>query len=185
MQTKCSDAIGNEKYKVQWCNRKAKRKTNPPDLWSPTTFNVDTHVVEIILTINWEQSTRACLVGLGKGVGGSGWPGPVLQDPRELHGGLVRPRPNEVVGPVQPLSVEESEDDHDDTAIGTIMFNYTINIRLKLHRIHNRLDQSWALLVFWVFSIIKNDFFCIFYQVNSLFLHQSYLKSPLPVKLTG
>ena len=27
-------------------------------------------------------------------------------------------------------------------------------------------------------------FFCIFYQVNNLFLHQSYLKSPLPVKLT-
>ena len=24
----------------------------------------------------------------------------------------------------------------------------------------------------------------IFYQVNNLFLHQSYLKSPLPVKLT-
>ena len=37
---------------------------------------------------------------------------------------------------------------------------------------------------FWLFSIIKNDFFCIFYQANSLFLHQSYLKSPLPVKLT-
>ena len=26
--------------------------------------------------------------------------------------------------------------------------------------------------------------FCIFYKVNNLFLHQSYLKSPLPVKLT-
>ena len=25
-------------------------------------------------------------------------------------------------------------------------------------------------------------FFCIFYEVNILFLHQSYLKSPLPVK---
>ena len=34
------------------------------------------------------------------------------------------------------------------------------------------------------FSIIKNVFFCIFYQVNNLFLHQSYLNSPLPVKLT-
>ena len=29
----------------------------------------------------------------------------------------------------------------------------------------------------------KNDF-CIFYQVKCLFLHQSYLKGPLPVKLT-
>ena len=37
---------------------------------------------------------------------------------------------------------------------------------------------------FLIFSIIKNDFFCIFYQVNNLFLHQSYLESPLPVKLT-
>ena len=27
-------------------------------------------------------------------------------------------------------------------------------------------------------------FFCIFYQVNNLFLHLSYLKSPLAVKLT-
>ena len=31
---------------------------------------------------------------------------------------------------------------------------------------------------------VVNCFFCIFYQVNDLFLHQSYLKSPLPVKLT-
>ena len=38
--------------------------------------------------------------------------------------------------------------------------------------------------IFFIFSIIKNDFFCTFYQVNNLFLHQSYLKSPLPVKLT-
>ena len=36
--------------------------------------------------------------------------------------------------------------------------------------------------IFGIFSIKKNDF--IFYQVNNLFLHQSYLKSPLPVKLT-
>ena len=42
--------------------------------------------------------------------------------------------------------------------------------------------QSWALLVFLkFFSIIKNDFFCIFIKH---FLHQSYLKGPLPVKLT-
>ena len=26
--------------------------------------------------------------------------------------------------------------------------------------------------------------YCIFYKVNNLFLHQSYLKSPLRVKLT-
>ena len=37
---------------------------------------------------------------------------------------------------------------------------------------------------FLIFSITKNDFFCIFYQAYNLFLHQSYLKSPLPVKLT-
>ena len=30
----------------------------------------------------------------------------------------------------------------------------------------------------------KKIFFCTFYHVNNLFLHQSYLKSPLPVKLT-
>ena len=30
----------------------------------------------------------------------------------------------------------------------------------------------------------KKGIFCIFYQVNNLFLHQSYLKSQLPVKLT-
>ena len=34
---------------------------------------------------------------------------------------------------------------------------------------------------FWIFSLIKTDFLH-FYQVNNLFLHQSYL-SPLPVKL--
>ena len=36
---------------------------------------------------------------------------------------------------------------------------------------------------FWIFSIIKTIFF-ICYQVHNLFLHQSYLKSPLTVKLT-
>ena len=42
-------------------------------------------------------------------------------------------------------------------------------------------EQSWALLVFFIFSIIKNYFVAFFYHVNNLFLHQSYLKSPLPV----
>ena len=37
---------------------------------------------------------------------------------------------------------------------------------------------------FLIFSILKNDFFCIFYQVNNLFLHHRYLKSPLTVKST-
>ena len=37
---------------------------------------------------------------------------------------------------------------------------------------------------FLMFSIIKNDDHCILNQVNNLFLHQSSLKSPLPVKLT-
>ena len=45
-------------------------------------------------------------------------------------------------------------------------------------------DQSWALEVF---SNIFNDekYFCLhFYQVNNLFLHQSYWESQLSVKLT-
>ena len=47
---------------------------------------------------------------------------------------------------------------------------------------HSR-RQSWALPVF--FNLFTNKkCFCIFYQANNLFLHQSYLKSPLPVKLT-
>ena len=37
---------------------------------------------------------------------------------------------------------------------------------------------------FLIFSIIKNTYFYIFYQVNNLSLHQSYLKSTLLVKLT-
>ena len=45
-------------------------------------------------------------------------------------------------------------------------------------------SQSWALSVFLNFLLIKNDFFAFFYEVNNLFLHLSYLKSPLPVKLT-
>ena len=35
---------------------------------------------------------------------------------------------------------------------------------------------------FLIFSIIKM-IYLHFYKVNNLFLHQSYLKSPLPVKL--
>ena len=44
--------------------------------------------------------------------------------------------------------------------------------------------QSWALPVFFYFFNNKKWFCCTFYQVNNLFLHQSYLKSPLQVKLT-
>ena len=45
------------------------------------------------------------------------------------------------------------------------------------------LRQSWALSVF--FSSFNNlkCFFCIFYKVDNLFMHQSYSKSPLSVKL--
>ena len=46
------------------------------------------------------------------------------------------------------------------------------------------LGQSWALLVFLNFFNNKKWFFCIFYEVNDQFLNRSYLKSPLPVKLT-
>ena len=45
-------------------------------------------------------------------------------------------------------------------------------------------EQSWALQVFISFFKDKNVFYCIFYKVNNLFLHQSYLKSVLQVKLT-
>ena len=45
---------------------------------------------------------------------------------------------------------------------------------------HNTCSQSWALSVF-VHFFNNKSFFCIFYQVNNLFMHQSYLKSPLPV----
>ena len=38
---------------------------------------------------------------------------------------------------------------------------------------------------FGIFEIFDNKkwFVCIFYQVNNLFLHQSYLKSPLPSQI--
>ena len=45
-------------------------------------------------------------------------------------------------------------------------------------------QQRWALSVFFNFFTNKKWFFCIFSKVNNLFLHQSHLKSPLPVKLT-
>ena len=46
------------------------------------------------------------------------------------------------------------------------------------------LTQSWALSVFLNIFNNNKQFFCIFHKVTNLFLHQSYLKSPLPVKLT-
>ena len=47
-----------------------------------------------------------------------------------------------------------------------------------------RHNQNWALSVFSNFSNNKKLFFFIFHKVDNLFLHQFYLKSPLPVKLT-
>ena len=44
--------------------------------------------------------------------------------------------------------------------------------------------QRWALSVFLNFFNTKKWYFSNFYQVNNLFLHQSYKKSHLPVKLT-
>ena len=41
-----------------------------------------------------------------------------------------------------------------------------------------------SISVFFIFFNNNKLFFGIFCQVNNLFLHQSYLKSPLPVKLT-
>ena len=46
------------------------------------------------------------------------------------------------------------------------------------------LRQSWALPVFFNFFNNKKWFFCTFYKVDSLFLHQFYVKSQLSVKLT-
>ena len=46
-----------------------------------------------------------------------------------------------------------------------------------------QLNQSWALPVFYHFFNNKKWFFCTFYQVNNLFLHQSYLKSPIPSQI--
>ena len=43
--------------------------------------------------------------------------------------------------------------------------------------------RTWHFRYFLIFSPIKNDF-AFLKKVNHLFLHQSYLKSPLPVKLT-
>ena len=45
-------------------------------------------------------------------------------------------------------------------------------------------EQSWALSVFLNIFNSKKWLVCIFYNVNNLFLHQFYLKSPLPVKLS-
>ena len=45
-------------------------------------------------------------------------------------------------------------------------------------------NQSRALSVFFNFFNNKKLFLCIFYKVNNIFLHQSCLKSPLPVELT-
>ena len=46
--------------------------------------------------------------------------------------------------------------------------------------------QSWALSVFFNFLNKKIWFVCIFInKFNNLFLHQSYLQSPLPAKLTS
>ena len=45
-------------------------------------------------------------------------------------------------------------------------------------------SQSWALSVFFTFLNIKKWFLWIFDKVTNLFLCQSYLKSPLLVKLT-
>ena len=68
-----------------------------------------------------------------------------------------------------------------------------VNIYLKSQTSHYLLQDILNLAsqyvrqwrsVFFNFSNNKKLFFLFFYKVNNLFLHQSYLKSPLPVKLT-
>ena len=53
--------------------------------------------------------------------------------------------------------------------------------RANLHLLPtgNKTDNFTELATFGIFEFLinKNDFFCIFYQVNDLFLHQSYLKA--------
>ena len=44
--------------------------------------------------------------------------------------------------------------------------------------------QSWALPVFFYFFNNKKWFFCTFYKINNLFLHQSYLKTPTPSQIS-
>ena len=64
---------------------------------------------------------------------------------------------------------------------------HNLSIVLIVHQ-----DQRWAIAIlgraghfqYFSFFNLKKLFFCIFYQVSNLFLHQSNLKSPLPVKLT-
>ena len=59
-------------------------------------------------------------------------------------------------------------------------FNWVIIIIIIITIIErHQLGEGWTIL----FNI-KKWFFGIFYQVNNLFLHQSYFKGPLLVKLT-
>ena len=50
-------------------------------------------------------------------------------------------------------------------------------------RIYLRTEAE-ALSVFFNFFNIKKWFVTIFYQVNNLFLHKPYFKSPFPAKFT-
>ena len=44
-------------------------------------------------------------------------------------------------------------------------------------------DRAGHFWYFSIYSIIKNDFFCIFYEDKNLFLHQSYFKKPTPSQI--
>ena len=58
--------------------------------------------------------------------------------------------------------------------------------------VYNSSPETWSskdpvftaghLRYFLIFSLIKNDLIAFFINVNFLFLHQSYLKSLLPIK---
>ena len=67
---------------------------------------------------------------------------------------------------------------------------WTLNINALLRSCYVRNKkkvahlQSWALSVFLKMFNNKKLFLLHFYQVNNIFLHQSCLKSPLPVKWT-
>ena len=54
----------------------------------------------------------------------------------------------------------------------------------EIDLLYRLLCRAGHFLYFLNFFNNKNEFFAFFFQVNHIFLHQSNLKSPLPVKLT-
>ena len=64
--------------------------------------------------------------------------------------------------------------------VESVQFLPTVNLTPVYTSLAVANGQSWELEVFFEFFQQQKMIFCIFYQVNSLFLHQFYLKSSLP-----